>query len=314
VPLIYLVTSVMAATSAFDNPARQSIIPSLVPPKHLVNAISLNTLTFQIATITGPALAALTISRLDIGLVYLIDFLTFLVTIGTLLAMRLEHKVGNSRRPGGWQAIAEGFRFVHSSRLIWSTMLLDFMATFFSSTRTLLPIIANDLLGVGVSGYGVLATAQPLGSLLAGLILSMTREMRHQGPVLLGSVLVFGLATALFGLSQVFALSYVFFALTGAADTVSAVIRNTIRQLMTPDEMRGRMVGVNSIFFAGGPQLGDLEAGLVAALAGAPFAIVSGGVATVIFTIWIAWKYPRLRNYTQQPAAEEQNEGKRTED
>ncbi len=125
--------------------------------------------------------------------------------------------------------------------------------------------------------------------------------------MLLISVAVYGVATALFGLSTTFFLSYFFFALTGAGDTVSTVIRGTIRQLRTPDRLRGRMTSVNMIFFTGGPQLGELEAGLVAAAFGAPAAIVSGGILTVLLTGWIAWKYPRLREYTrltmqEQPA------------
>jgi MFS family permease len=200
----------------------------------------------------------------------------------------------------GWSALLEGLRFTYNSRLIWSTMLLDFFATFFSSARTMLPIVADEILGVGVRGYGLLATAQPVGSLIAGIVLSLRRDIYRQGAVLLLSVAVYGLATVFFGLSSSFALSYLLFALTGVGDTVSTVIRGTIRQLMTPDYLRGRMTGINMMFFMGGPQLGELEAGIVAALFGVPFAIVSGGVATVLLTGWVAWKYPQLRNYTSK--------------
>jgi hypothetical protein len=193
--------------------------------------------------------------------------------------------------------LKEGLRFTYASRLIWSTMLLDFFATLFSSARTMLPIVAGDVLGVGAEGYGILSTAQALGALLTGVVLSLSREIKQQGRVLLASVAVYGLATAFFGISTKFALSYLLFALTGAGDTVSTVIRHTLRQMITPDRLRGRMTGVNMIFFMGGPQLGELEAGLVAALFGAPIAIFTGGLATVLLTGWIAWKYPRLRNY-----------------
>ncbi len=150
----------------------------------------------------------------------------------------------------------------------------------------------------------MLATAQPIGAVLAGSILSLRREIHRQGVVLLVSVVIYGLATAFFGISTIFTLSYFLFALTGAADTISTVIRGTLRQVMTPDHLRGRMIGVNMIFFMGGPQLGELEAGLVAAVFGVPFAIVSGGIATVLLTGWVAWKYPRLRVYTSTTAAE----------
>jgi MFS family permease len=135
-------------------------------------------------------------------------------------------------------------------------------------------------------------------------IVVQVNPINTQGIVLLASVVVYGLATAFFGVSTIFALSYLLFGLTGAADTVSTVIRGTLRQLMTPDHLRGRMIGVNMIFFMGGPQLGELEAGLVGAVFGVPFAIVSGGIATVLLTGWVAWKYPRLRHYTSTTAAE----------
>jgi MFS family permease len=203
-----------------------------------------------------------------------------------------------------WSALIEGLRFTYRSRLIWSTMLLDFFATFFSSARTMLPIVASDILGVGVLGYGLLATAQPVGAVLAGAILALRRDIYRQGVVLLTSVAVYGLATVLFGLSTVFFLSYLLFGLTGAGDTISTVIRGTLRQMMTPDNLRGRMTGVNMIFFMGGPQLGELEAGLVAAVFGAPFAIVTGGLATILLTGWVAWKYPQLRTYTNRTEPE----------
>jgi MFS family permease len=180
-------------------------------------------------------------------------------------------------------------------------MLLDFFATFFSSARTMLPIIAGDVLGLGAGGYGLLATGEPVGAILAGVVLSLRRDIYNQGKVLLASVAVYGLATAIFGVSTWFAVSYFLYALVGAGDAVSTVIRNTIRQLNTPDRLRGRMTSVNMMFFMGGPQLGELEAGLVAAAFGAPVAILTGGILTLLLTGWVAWKYPRLRHYTSAP-------------
>lgn len=299
---IYLITGGFAALNAFRQPAQQSIIPNLVPAKHLTNAVSLNTLVWQIGTIVGPALGGVLIAAQDVSLVYALDAVSFLALVGSLLMMHYRGRP--SGRPGGLgrQSLVEGWRFVRGSRIIWSTMLLDFVATLFSSARTLLPLVAEQVLGVGARGYGLLATAQALGSVLTGGYLSLRRDIHRQGFVLLSSVAVYGLATALFGISTNFALSYLLFALTGAGDTVSTVIRNTLRQIKTPDRLRGRMTGINMIFFMGGPQLGELEAGIVAALFGVPFAIFSGGVATVLFTGWIAWRYPRLRNYTNASA------------
>lgn len=293
---IYLITALTSATQAFENPAKQSLIPNLVPREHLTNALSLNSLVWHISTIVGPALAGVMVANFEIGLVYGVNALSFFALI--IAAVFMHYRGGAASVEGlGWQSFTEGLRFTFSTRLIRSTMLLDFFATLFSSARTMLPLVADEILGVGPQGYGILSTAQSVGALLAGVILSLRNEIKHQGRVLLISVAVYGLATALFGISKIFALSYFLFALTGAGDTVSTVIRHTLRQVITPDRLRGRMTGVNMIFFMGGPQLGELEAGLVAAVFGTPFAIFTGGIATVLLTGWIAWQYPRLRNY-----------------
>jgi MFS family permease len=186
-------------------------------------------------------------------------------------------------------------------------MLIDFYATLFSSARTMLPIVADRLLHVGVQGYGLLATAQPVGAVSTGILLSLRRDIKQQGAAMLVSVGIYGLATALFGLSPFFALSYVLFALTGAGDTVSTIIRATIRHTLTPDYVRGRMSSIHLIMADAGPQLGELEAGLVAAFWGAPFAIVSGGLATVLLTVLIAWRWPVLRHYTHQLLSSSKN-------
>jgi MFS family permease len=175
-----------------------------------------------------------------------------------------------------------------------------FLGHFFASARTMLPIVATEVLQMGVEGYGFLATAQPVGAVIAGTIVAWRQNIRRQGVTLLASVILYGIATALFGLSTWFALSYFLFALTGAGDTVSTVIRGTLRQVTTPDELRGRMTSVNMIFFMGGPQLGELEAGLVAAIWSAPIAIVTGGAATVAITLFLAWRFPILRRYANE--------------
>ncbi len=293
---IYLLTAMGTAAAALDSPARQSIVANLVKPRHLSNAISLNTLVSQVANICGPALAGLLVAHVNIGAVYGINTATFLAAIVALWMIRHRGKVKTGASVG-WRALVDGVRFTFGTRIIWSTMLLDFLATFFSSARTMLPIVAGQILGVGAVGYGILATAQPIGALLVGVFLSLRAQMKKQGIILLAAVVVFGLATAIFGISTSFVLSYIMYGLTGAADTVSMVIRGTLRQLMTPDELRGRMVSVNMLFFMGGPQLGELEAGLVAAFFGAPFAIFSGGLATVLLTGWVAWRFPSLRRY-----------------
>ncbi len=298
--LIYLLTAVGAAASAMSTPARQALVPNLVPRAHLTNAVSLNTILFQIGTIVGPGLGGVLISRADLWVVYSIDALTFLVVV-TALAMM--HHRGGPAAAGGRLTLGmmrEGLAFTISNRILWGTILIDFFATLFGSARTMLPIVAEEILQVGVEGYGLLAAAQPLGAMIAGVIMSLRREVRRQGLVLLAGVTVYGAATALFGWSTWFWLSFVLFALTGAGDTVSTVIRGTIRQVVTPDHLRGRATSVSMVFFMGGPQLGELESGLVGSLLGVPFAIISGGIATILMTGFVAWRYPRLRQYVAE--------------
>jgi MFS family permease len=317
VQVIYLLTALAAGVAAFDNPARQSLVPNLVKREHLVNAVSLNTLMWQIGTIVGPALTGILIGvgspadaaspsgspaelNTHIGIIYAINAITFFVAAFNLSLLRYR---GEGRVNGGgigWSPLKEGLRFTYSSRIIWGTMLLDFFATFFASARTMLPLVATNVLGLDAAGYGLLATGQAVGSVIAGGVVALRKDIYQQGKVLLVSVAIYGLATVFFGLSTTFIPAYIFFALTGAGDTVSTVIRGTVRQLLTPDHLRGRMTSVNMIFFMGGPQLGELEAGLVASAWGVPFAIVSGGVITVLMTGYIAWKYPRLRRYTSE--------------
>lgn len=305
-PAMYALIALGAMAVAFDNPARQSLVPRLVPREHLANAVSLNTLMWQIATILGPALTGILMGLvgLEVGLLYVLNGLSFFAVVLALLALRYRGAAGVNVAGLGWRALLDGFRFTFDTKIIWSTMLLDFLATFFSSARTLLPLIASEILRLDVAGYGLLATAQSVGAVAAGVVMAWRRELDRQGPVLLASVVIYGAATALLGLSGVFAFSYLCLAVTGAADTVSTVIRGSVRQLMTPDPLRGRMTAVNMVFFMGGPQLGELEAGLVAAAFGVPAAIVSGGVATILLTAWIARRYPMLRTLDDSATAE----------
>jgi MFS family permease len=194
-------------------------------------------------------------------------------------------------------AIREGIQFIFSSPIILSTMLLDFFATFFSSANTLMPIFARDILQVGAIGYGWLSAAQSIGAVIAGVVVSQLGEVRRQGSVYLISVVFFGLATITFGLTRSFTGAMLALMVIGASDSVSMIIRNTIRQLQTPDYIRGRMTSVNQIFFMGGPQLGEVEAGIVAQLFGATFAIVSGGVGCLLAVGWVSRRWPVLRTY-----------------
>ena len=299
---VYLLAALSSAFGAFDGPARQSLIPNLVPREHLPNAISLNTIMFQTASVVGPALGGLVIGGLGIGWAYALNAVSFLVVIVALLLMReVPGRAVGERTEIGLRSAAAGWRFVFNTPLIRSTMLLDFFATFFASANALLPIFAQDILRVGAKGYGLLSAAPSVGALLTSVALvPLIDRIDRRGAVMLWAVVGYGLATVVFGLSRTFALTFLCLALTGATDTVSMVIRNIIRQLNTPDAMRGRMTGVNMIFFMGGPQLGELEAGLVANALGAPLSVVSGGIGCLLATAWVVWQTPALRAYRRE--------------
>jgi MFS family permease len=293
---IYLLTALQAAAMAFDLPARQSLVPNLVAREHLPSAFSLSTIAFNAGAILGPLLFGL-IPETGQGYAYLFNAVSFLAV---LLALWLMGPVEQDvKKAGGvsFDSIKEGVRFIFSQPLILSTMLMDFIATFFASANTMLPIVARDILNVGKSGYAWLTSAEAIGSVTAGIIVSQARELKKQGPMFLASVTLFGAATIWFGLSRSFVAAMIALFLVGAGDAVSTVIRNTIRNIQTPDHIRGRMTSINQIFFSGGPQLGEVEAGLVASLLGVPFAIVSGGIGCILGMGLIVWKWPQLLIY-----------------
>jgi MFS family permease len=301
---LYTLTALGAAAGAFDGPARQSLVPQLVPRDVLPNAISLNTIMFQVAAVLGPTLAGLLIATAGLPWVYAFNAASFLAVIAALVAMRdVPEPPAHERSDVSLASALEGLRFTFTHPLIRSTMLLDFFATFFSSATALLPIFAQDVLRVGARGYGWLYAAPSVGALVAGVaMVRWTERIERRGLVLLASVLVYGAATIAFGLSRSFAVTFACLAVTGAADTVSTVLRNVVRQLATPDSMRGRMTGVNMVFFMGGPQLGELEAGLVAQRFGAPWSVITGGIGCLIATLWTGWRTPELRRYRKSDA------------
>jgi MFS family permease len=293
---IYALTAIQAATMAFDLPARQAMVPNLVSREHLPSAFSMGTIAFNTGAIVGPLLFGI-VPEDGQGIAYLFNSISFLAVILALILMGSVEQDTLLGSGVNLKAMGDGVRFIFSRPLILSTMLMDFVATFFASANTMLPIVARDILHVGKAGYAWLTSAQAIGSVFAGLVVSQIRDLRRQGPVFLWSVVLFGLATIWFGLSTSFAVAMVALLLIGAGDAVSTVIRNTIRQLQTPDHIRGRMTSVNQIFFMGGPQLGEVEAGFVASVFGVPFAIVSGGIACILGMFLIIRKWPQLISY-----------------
>jgi MFS family permease len=303
---LYTLAALGGAVGAFDLPARQSLVPTLVPREHLPSAISLNAIVMQTAAVAGPALGGIIIASAGLTWVYIVDALSFGFVIAGLLMMRGVPGRPDAAQAGNdisWRAAREGLHFVFNSPLIRSTMLLDFFATFFSTAMALLPIFAQDILRVGPEGYGWLYAAPATGAVTMSVaMVLLTHHIKRRGPVLLSAVIVYGAATVGFGLSTSFWISFACLSMTGAADTVSVVIRNLVRQLETPDHLRGRMLGVSMVFFRGGPELGELEAGAVANWIGAPLAVVAGGLGCLAATGWIAVSTPELRRYRAEPA------------
>ncbi len=324
--VLYAINAAAGAASAFDNPARQSLVPRLVPPADLPSALALNLVMFHAAFIGGPGLAGLLLaggaatgapavaahavsaanvsSRPVIGLIYFINAISFLAVILALVLMRTntapdaaavtdEHPVDSLRA---------GLRFVFTTPIMVWTMGLDFVATFFAGSLSLLPIFADQVLHVGPAGYGWLVAAPALGALIGSIYTSVVHLPQRQGRVLLWAIAAYGGCTIAYGLGPRYWVVFAALAGTGLADLVSTVIRQTLRQLLTPDALRGRMTSVNMIFFMGGPQLGETEAGLVASLfasaaLGARISVVSGGVATLVAAAVVASRSRLIRDY-----------------
>jgi len=327
--LLYFLNALSATVTAFDAPARQSLVPRLVPAADLPGALSLNLTVLHAATICGPALAGLMIAgtgavfapkaamaiaasagvagagpTAGIGWIYAVNAVSFLAAIAALLRMHPDagRPAAEQASLPAWGALKDGLRFVFTTPLMVWTMALDFFATFFAGSMSLLPIFADQVLGCGPVGYGLLVAAPALGALIGSVYTTLWPLAPRQGRVFLWSVAAYGVATIVYGLSRSYTLTFIALAGTGLADLVSTVIRQTLRQLITPDAMRGRMTSVNMIFFMGGPQLGEMEAGIVASLfasvaTGAIVSVVSGGVGTLAVVAIIAAASPVVRRF-----------------
>jgi len=297
---IYVLSAIASAATAFDTPARQALMPTLVPIEDFPNAVSLAVIVFNVATIAGPAIAGFLLAESGPAIIYGINALSFLAVIAALIAMRVsgQPELQTERKDAlSLAALKEGLTFVWHTPIIVQTMTLDFLATFFASATLLLPIFAQERLHVGARGYGFLAAAPAIGSLLTALVLARLGTLRRQGRLVVASVAIFGVATAAFGVSTVYWISLLMLAITGAADTVSTVLRQTIRQLVTPNHLRGRMTSINMMFFMGGPQLGELEAGVLAGFIGAPLSVVIGGLGSLITAAIAAVKSKSLMKF-----------------
>lgn len=282
--LIFLVSVVLGVARAFQMPAQQALTPLLVPRELLGRAIALSAGSIQAAVICGPALGgALYVAGATT--VYACAAVLLLLSGVLTLGVRYRHEA--SRMAASWQSFFAGVAFVWQRKVLLGAISLDLFAVLLGGATALLPIYARDILHTGPAGLGLLRAAPAAGALLMSLALTYWPLERRVGQRLLAAVAVFGLATVAFGLSTHFALSLLTLAIIGAADNISVVIRLTLVQMETPNNMRGRVGAVNAIFIGASNQLGEFESGATAALFGPVESVVIGGVGTLL--VAAAW-------------------------
>ncbi len=282
--LILAISVVLGVARAFQMPAQQALTPLLVPQDLLQGAIALSSSGMQVAIICGPALGGL-LYVTGATTVYASCMLLLLLSCGLTLVVRYQHRP--SSLAASWGSVLAGVAFVWQRKVLLGATSLDLFAVLLGGATALLPIYARDILHTGPVGLGLLRAAPAVGALAMSLALMRWPLRRRVGQRLLVAVAVFGLATVVFGVSTDFGLSLLALALTGAADNISVVTRLTLVQLETPDEMRGRVSAVNSIFIGASNQLGEFESGATAALLGPIGSVVAGGVGTLL--IAAAW-------------------------
>jgi len=299
--LLYAATIFLAFFTALEQPSRQSMIPNLVPREHLAQSLALQGTQRYVPVIAGPSIAGVVLALFGPAVCYAVDAFSWLAMLSALALLRTAISEG-----GGWRTISlsslrEGLGFVWGHGVIFPLMLLDFGATLFGNVRSLFPIYARDILFVGPKGLGLLYSSRAVGSLCAAALVSVSGPVRSAGMWILVGVGLYGVATAVFAYSQVFWISVLMLALCGAGDTISSILRSTINQLTTPDELRGRMSSINSIFTSSGPQLGQFESGLVAAWLGAQLSALTGALATLAIVVLVAIGFPQVKRFRISP-------------
>ncbi|MEO5588956.1 MAG: MFS transporter [Gemmatimonadaceae bacterium] len=303
--LVYTILLIAGISQAFNNPARSAFLPRLVPTEVFGNAVTWSSSGFQLAAVVGPALGGLVIAIEHRATdAYLIDAALTLIYLFMLLAIRTDggfgkspagHTVARSREPMTLQSMMAGMKFVKDTKVVLAAITLDLFAVLLGGATALLPIFAKDILQVGPEGLGWLRAAPSVGALLVMLTIAHRPPMQRTGWTLLLSVAGFGAATIVFGLSKSFGLSMAMLFMLGGLDGISMIIRSTLVQLWTPDEMRGRVSAVNSVFIDMSNELGGFESGALAAALGPVVAVVGGGIGTVVVATAVAMKWPELR-------------------
>jgi MFS family permease len=284
-------------------PASSAFMPQLVSRQDFSRAVTWSSGSFQLSSVAGPAFGGALIAWAHhagwahpAAPVYAVDAAAALVCLTLMSFVRGRHVVAVKEKMTVRNLLV-GFRFVFANRIILGTITLDLFAVLLGGATALLPVYAKDILQVGPSGLGVLQAALPLGSLFCALTLAHRPPLQRAGHALLQAVAAFGLATVAFGISHWFWLSFVLLFICGAVDNISVVVRHTLVQLLTPDEKRGRVSAVNSLFIGTSNELGGFESGMVAHLTSPVFSVVSGGVGTILVVIAVALIWPEIRKY-----------------
>ncbi len=298
--LIYGVTFVASAVNAFAGPARQALIPALVPREELAGAATVLNLAMQTAQIGGPALGGVIIGVAGLSAAYTVGTVSFVAVIIAALLITAREKIVHTGE-SGISAVIDGLRFLWTTPILLSVMTLDFMATFFAASTTLMPFFAEDILKMGPDGLGLLLSAPAVGAVAGSLVMSVAPIPQRPGLGIIAAILAYGLCIVGFGISTTIWLSLLLLAGSGAADAVSMAMRHTIRNLVTPAAYRGRIAAAHSTFARGGPQLGEVRSGAMASLWGPQAAVAIGGVATVLGCIVMARLVPTLLSYRSGP-------------
>src|SRR5437762_12737246 len=295
IPLIYLLLFVGATARTFSWTARSSFFPTLVPRDAFANAVTWNNSVFQIGSVVGPALSGLLVAYVGFAFVYLLDALCASVFFLLIIPIRRSKQIRAEGESSTWKSLMAGVRFVFRRKVILATITLDLFAVLLVGVTALMPIFADQILHCGPVGLGWMRAMPAIGAFGTALTVAHLPPMKRAGRTLLWCVTGFGIATILFGLSKAFWLSLGLLFLIGAFDSVSVIIRGSIVQLITPDEMRGRVSSVNNIFIGTSNEFGALESGLTAALFGPVISVVAGGIGTILVVLVVAFRWPETR-------------------
>jgi MFS family permease len=296
--LIYVAVAGIAATSAVDSPTRSAMTPRLLGRELLPAAAALNQIVWNGAGLIGPALAGVVVGKLGFPWAYGIDLISIGLLLLASISIRPMPPAEDERASVGWRAVKEGFAFLKGRQVLQSTFVIDIIAMVFGMPRALFPVLITTQFHESPTVVGLLFAAPAVGAFVGAATTGWVGRIKHQGLAVIWAVVVWGAGIAAFGLAgEHLWLALFFLAVAGAADVISAIFRNTILQVTVPENLRGRLFGIHILVVTGGPRLGDLEAGLVAAAFSPMASVVSGGLLCIAGAGLVAWRVPAFRRY-----------------